>query len=134
MKLETLRPNPVWDADSYADTVAVWAALAPDITVKVWGGDWCKDCRKQLPDFGAGLEAAGIDPETVEQYPVEKREDGSKKGPLVEEYGIAYIPTVVVERDGEELARYVEEEAVPGFVYLADLLAEHVEEPAESTD
>jgi len=121
MELETMRPNPVWDADAYADAVEVFESVAEDVVVKVWGGDWCPDCRSQLPDFGAALEAAGV--ENVEHYPVEKREDGSKAGPRVDEYGVELIPTVVVERDGEELARFVEKEDVPIAVYLADRLA-----------
>jgi thiol-disulfide isomerase/thioredoxin len=123
MELETMRPNPVWDADSYDDAVATFEARADDIVVKVWGGDWCKDCRSQLPDFGAALEAAGV--ENVEHYPVEKEDDGSKTGPEVEEYGIELIPTVVVEdvETGEELARFVEDEDVPIAVYLAEQLA-----------
>ena len=122
MELETMRPNPVWDADSYEDAVATFEALADDIVVKVWGGDWCKDCRSQLPDFGAALDAAGV--ENVEHYPVEKEDDGSKTGPQVEAYGIELIPTVVVEdaETGEELARFVEEEDLPIAVYLAEQL------------
>jgi thioredoxin 1 len=117
-----MRPNPVWDADSYEDAVDTFEALADDIVVKVWGGDWCKDCRSQLPDFGAALDAAGVD--NVEHYPVEKEDDGSKTGPNVEEYGIELIPTVVVEDadTGEELARFVEEEDAPIAVYLAEQL------------
>ncbi|WP_336135784.1 TlpA family protein disulfide reductase [Natronomonas amylolytica] len=122
MELETMRPNPVWDADSYEDAVDTFEALADDIVVKVWGGDWCKDCRSQLPDFGAALDAAGV--ENVEHYPVEKADDGSKTGPNVEEYGIELIPTVIVEDadTGEELARFVEEENAPIAVYLAEQL------------
>jgi len=127
MELETMRPNPVWDAESYGDAVDVFAAVADDVVVKVWGGDWCKDCRSQLPDFGAALEAAGV--ELVEHYPVEKAEDGSKIGPKVEEYGIELIPTVVVEDagGGAELARFVEDEAVPIAVYLAEQLEAEAE-------
>ncbi|MFB6207422.1 MAG: TlpA family protein disulfide reductase [Haloglomus sp.] len=142
-RLETMRPNPAWDEASYADAVETLAELPADVVIKVWGGDWCKDCRKQLPDFGAALEAAGITGDRVEHYPVEKEEDGSKVGPLVEEYGIERIPTVVVERvppratesasgeqsdararDSEELARFVEEEPVPIVVSLAEQLSE----------
>ncbi|WP_254841263.1 TlpA family protein disulfide reductase [Natronomonas marina] len=127
MELETMRPNPVFDAESYDDAVAVFESLADDIVVKVWGGDWCKDCRSQLPDFGAALDAAGVD--AVEHYPVEKADDGSKVGPKVDEYGIELIPTVVVEdaATGEELARFVEEEDVPIAVYLAERLASRAE-------
>lgn len=124
MELETMRPNPVWDAESYADAVAVLEAVADDVVVKVWGGDWCPDCRNQLPDFGAALEAAGVD--AVEHYPVEKQDDGSKVGPKVEAYGIELIPTVILEEreSGEELARYVENEDLPIAVYLAERLQE----------
>ncbi|MES3516400.1 MAG: thioredoxin family protein [Natronomonas sp.] len=125
MELETMRPNPVWDADSYEDALEVFESLADTITVKVFGGDWCKDCRAQLPDFGAALEAAGV--EDVEHYPVEKNEDGSKVGPGVEEHGIELIPTVIVEdtTTGEELARFVEEADRPIAVYLAERLEAH---------
>ena len=124
MELETMRPNPVWDAESYDDAVAVFESLADEMVVKVWGCDWCKDCRSQLPDFGAALEAAGV--ETVEHYPVEKADDGSKVGPKVDEYGIELIPTVVVEDEatGEELARFVEEEELPVVVHLAERLSD----------
>lgn len=122
MELETMRPNPAWDSASYEDAVGTFERLADDLDVRVWGGDWCKDCRAQLPDFGAALEAAGISDEHVHHYPVEKREDGSKAGELVEEYGIELIPTVVIERDGEEVARFVEEESAPIVVHLAEKL------------
>jgi thiol-disulfide isomerase/thioredoxin len=120
-RLETMRPNPAWDADSYPEVVD---ALSRDgLEFKVWGGDWCKDCRAQLPDFGAALDAAGVPDDRVEHYPVEKEADGSKVGPRVEEYGIDRIPTAVVEHDGEEVARFVEEADVPIAVYLAERLA-----------
>jgi thioredoxin 1 len=116
--LETMEPNPTWDAASYEGVVDVLGR--DDLSYKVWGGDWCKDCRAQLPDFGAALDAAEVPAERVEHYPVKKVDDGSKVGPGVEEYGIEYIPTVVVERDGEEVARFVEQESFPIPVYLAD--------------
>ena len=127
MELETMRPNPVFDENVYEDEVEVFEALAGDVVVKVWGGDWCKDCRSQLPDFGAALDAAGV--ENVEHYPVEKEDDGSKTGPQVEEYDIELIPTVVVEdaQTGEELARFVEEEDRPIAVYLAERLEQYAE-------
>ncbi|MFB6217931.1 MAG: TlpA family protein disulfide reductase, partial [Halobacteriaceae archaeon] len=117
--LETMEPTPTFDETAFADTVAAFEAIADDIVVRVWGGDWCKDCRAVLPDFAAALDAAGVSDDRVLTYPTEKRDDGSKAGPLVEEYGIEYIPTIVVERGspgdaaGEELARFVESEPAP---------------------
>ncbi len=110
----------MWVADAYGDTVEVLSEYGEEVTFKVWGGDWCKDCRAQLPDFGAALEAAEVPDENVLHHEL----DQDKQGPGVEEYGIEYIPTVVVERDGEEIARFVEEESVPIAIYLADRLEE----------
>lgn len=127
MELETMRPNPAWDPSAYQDTVDALGAL-PDSTVfRVWGGDWCKDCRSQLPDFGAALDAAGVPADRVVHCPVEKADDGSKVGPLVDEYGVDRIPTVVVEIDGEEVTRFVEEGDRPVAVSLADELSSRVD-------
>ncbi|MFB6251207.1 MAG: thioredoxin family protein [Halobellus sp.] len=115
--LDTMQPNPAWSADAREDTVE---ALTEDgLVFRVWGGDWCDDCRGQLPDFGAALAAADVPEARVHHYPVEKEDDGSKTGPLVGEYEIELIPTVVVERDDEEIARYVEDEQRPIAAYLA---------------
>ena len=120
--LETMRPNPAWSADAHEDTVET---LSEDgLVFRVWGGDCCGDCRGQLPDFGAALDAAGVPEDRVHHYPVDKNADGSKAGPKVEAYGIELIPTVVAERDGEEVGRYVEDERAPIAVYLAEMLAE----------
>ncbi|PSP29078.1 thioredoxin [Halobacteriales archaeon QH_2_65_14] len=120
MALDTMEPNPVWVEDAYADTVAVLEHYGDDLTFRVWGGDWCKDCRAKLPDLGAAIDAAGIPSENVVHHEL----DQDKQGPGVEEYGVEYIPTVVVERDGEELFRFVESESVPIAVYLARRLEE----------
>ncbi len=117
-RLDSMEPNPVWNADANADVVD--ALGTEGLTFKVWGGDWCGDCRGQLPDFAAALDAAGVPEDRIEHYPV----DEDKRGEGVEEYDVEYIPTVVVERDGEEVARFVEEEPVSTARYLADELRE----------
>lgn len=119
MPLETMEPNPVWVADAYADTVDVLANYSDEVGFKVWCGDWCKDCRAMLPDFSAALDAAGIPADNVEQFAV----DEDKQGPGVDAYDIERIPTVVVEHNGREIARFVEDESVPIAVFLADEIA-----------
>ena len=119
MPLETMEPNPVWTADAYADTVDT-IAEHDELVYRVWGGDWCKDCRAQLPDLGAALAEAGVPEANVVHHEL----DEDKQGPGVEEYDIEYIPTVVVEHRGEEVARFVEEEPVPVAVYLAQRIEE----------
>jgi thiol-disulfide isomerase/thioredoxin len=116
MPLETLEPNPAWVEDAYADTVETLADHRDEVTYKIWCGDWCPDCRSTLPDFGAALEAAEIPDERIEEHVL----DEDKNGPGVEEYDVEFIPTVVVERDGEEITRFVEDEGMPIAVYLAE--------------
>lgn len=115
-------PNPVWNADAHDDTVAVLAEYGQEVTFDVWGGDWCGDCRAQLPDFAAALAAADVPAENIHRHSV----DQQKRGEGVEAYGIEFIPTVVVERDGNELARFVESEPVSIAAYLAEQLEAHL--------
>ncbi|KOX97194.1 thioredoxin family protein [Halorubrum sp. ASP1] len=122
MTLETLAPADL-DADAFDESV-LEALGADDYVFKVWGGDWCGDCRRQLPEFGAALAAAGVPDDRIREFPVTKGPDG-KEGELVEEYGIELIPTVVVESpEGEELARFVEEAEVSIAEFLAERLAD----------
>jgi thiol-disulfide isomerase/thioredoxin len=123
MTLETLAPATDLDADAFDD--AVLAALAADDYVfKVWGGDWCGDCQRQLPEFGAALAAAGVPDDRIEAFPVVKGPNG-KEGELVDAYDVDLIPTVVVESpDGDELARFVEDADVSVAEFLARELAD----------
>ncbi|MDG5818994.1 thioredoxin family protein [Natronococcus sp. A-GB7] len=123
MSLETMRPNPTWDAASYEDAVDTLAAHRDELTYRIWGGDWCKDCRALLPDFGAALEAAEIPDERIEEIGL----DENKEGPKVDAYDVEYIPTIVVEDDdGEEITRFVEEERVPPAVWIAGQLEQEL--------
>ncbi|ELY49749.1 MULTISPECIES: TlpA family protein disulfide reductase [Natronorubrum] len=119
MSLETMQPNPTWDAASYEAAVDTLTAHNDELVYKVWGGDWCKDCRKLLPDLGAALQAAGVPDDRIEEIAL----DQDKQGPGVEEYDIEYIPTVVVETDdSEEVVRFVESEDLPPAIWLAEQL------------
>lgn len=124
MTLETMEPNPTWDPVAHEATLEPFEERADELTIHVWGADWCGDCRAVLPDFAAALEAAEIPEESIHEYEVEKLDDGSKEGPKVEEYGIEYIPTIVIERNGEEVARFVEKEPIPVAEFLAEQLNE----------
>lgn len=119
MGLETMTPDPGEDPAGREATIEAFSRLDSTVTIKVWGDDGCVDCQEQLPGFAAVLDAAGIDPATVEQYPVERLPEGRKRGPKVEEYGVDRIPTIVIEQDGTEVARFVEEADAPAADYLA---------------
>ena len=125
MELETMTPADGWEP-THGSEDAITALAAADYTFHVWGGDWCIDCQEQLPAFGAALEYAGVDDEQITHYPVDKKDDGSKTGPGVSDYGIEYIPTVVVERDGDEVARFVESGPASIAVTLGRTLNERI--------
>lgn len=119
-ELETLRPAPDFDPEAHADAVA--ALGADGLQFHVWTADWCPDCRGQVPAFAAALAAAGAD-DAVTVYPVERGDDG-KVGPGMAEYDVDLIPTVVVCRDGTELARFEETGPGPIAAVLARALSD----------
>ena len=120
MTFNALEPTPTWDEEANESTVEAFENLAADegVTISIWCRDNCPDCRRELPELAAALDASGFPDEQLRQFPV----DDEKDGKLVEEYGVEYIPTIVVERDDEELARFVEQEALPAPHYLAEEL------------
>ena len=122
--METTQPNPDWDPDEHAEAVDALREAGDDVTIHVWGADWCGDCEAELPDFFAALDAAGIDDENVHVHPVERDEQGEKVGELVDEYGVTLIATIVVEEDGEEIARFEESASVPAAEAIAGQLRE----------
>ena len=120
-----MTPDPDWAPDAHPDALARLAAVADGLTVRIWCGDWCGDCHRLLPPFAAALESIDVPPEAIEVYPVEKRADGTKVGDRVEAFAVDRTPTVVLMRDGEEIARF-EEGRTPGPIVaaLGDQLAE----------
>lgn len=123
MTLETMEPTPTWDPDAHETVVDRFSALGNRMTVRIWGADWCPDCRNQLPDFAAALEAAGVPDDRIETYPVDRDKDGE----LVEEYDVEFIPTIVIEIDGGVVARFVESGERSAAEELADQLTAAVE-------
>ena len=118
MTFSALEPTPTWDEEANESTVEAFEKLAADedATISIWCRDNCPDCRRELPELAAALDAADFSDDRLRQFPV----DDEKEGELVEEYEVEFIPTIVVERDGEELARFVEQEALPAPHYLAE--------------
>lgn len=80
MTLQVTEPDPTWDAEAHAETVAALSALDdPAVTVHVWGADWCGDCRRELPALFAAFEAAGVR-DRVAVHPVDGDKDGDLTG------------------------------------------------------
>ena len=117
MSLETMSPTPGGNT-AREEVIETFAAQADDLTIRVWGGDWCGDCQDLLPAFAAALDSAGVPADSIKEYALNRE----KEGKLVDAYDIEYIPTIVVERDGHEVARFVESELEPPAVFLAERL------------
>lgn len=120
MRLRTMQPDPAWDATAHAETVAAFDAVADQVTVHIWGGDWCGDCRRELPKLAAALRAAEIPVDRIHQHPVDEDKDGN----LVATYNVGRIPTIVIEIDGETVARFEERAERPAPEALAKALEE----------
>lgn len=120
MSLSTFEPDPAWDPTAHAETVAVFESLPSSTTIRVWGGDWCGDCRRELPALAAALAAAEFPDEQVMVYPVTE----DKTGEATEEYGVTVVPTVVVEIDGVAVARFEEQHRLPAPQALADAVSD----------
>jgi len=120
--METTEPTPTWDAEAHSEVVDAIEAAVGEVTYRVWGADWCGDCRAALPDFFAALDAAGVPDDEIAVHEV----DRDKQGEGVDAYDVTLIPTIVVERDGEdgttEIARFEESENRPAAQYVADRL------------
>jgi thiol-disulfide isomerase/thioredoxin len=116
--METTEPSQTWDAAAHSEVVDAIEAGVGEVSYRVWGADWCGDCRSALPDFFAALEAAGVSDGRLEVYEV----DRDKDGPKVEEYDVTLIPTIVVEHGDEEIARFEESEDRPAAEYVAERL------------
>ena len=120
--LETMQPEPDWDASAHGRVVETFADES--LRFRIWGADWCPDCRERLPVLAAALAAAEVGDDRIEISPVERTDDG-KRGPGMAEYGVDRIPTVIVKRDGEEIARFVEESVLPVPEYLCRQIHGH---------
>lgn len=125
MPLETMTPDPEWDPAAHEAALETVRDVADRLSVSIWCGDWCGDCRRLLPPFAAAIDAIDLPESVVHVFAVEKRSDGSKVGEQVDEYGIERTPTVILEIEGTEVARFEEGRSeAPILETLADQLGD----------
>jgi hypothetical protein len=87
--------------------------------VTVFLGTWCSDSRREVARLWRALDqVGGLVPFEVEYVAVDRAK--SAPADLVAGQDLRYVPTFVVEREGEEVGRVVE--SAPGGIE-SDLLA-----------
>jgi len=112
--------------DDYTPNAATLQALRrTDVTgfkFTIFFGSWCGDSRREVPRILKVLDALKLPEGSVEMVALDRTDEALKQSPGGEERGreIYRVPTVIVERDGVEVSRFVEH---PTLSVERDLLA-----------
>lgn len=87
----------------------------------VFFGAWCGDSKRDLPRFLKIADGAGFPPAKITLYSL----DRTKTSPdgLTARYGIEFVPTFVVLKDGTEVGRITESPKVSVEADLLTILA-----------
>jgi tetratricopeptide (TPR) repeat protein len=110
-------PFSEWSREGYNDYTpnpAILEALRKTDTTglefTVFFGTWCGDSRREVPRLLKLFDAMGLPDGSVELVALDRTDDALKQSPDGEERGreIYRVPTLIVERDGEEISRLVE--------------------------
>lgn len=80
--------------------------LLAGVTFKVFLGSWCEDSQREVPALFKILDQAGYSTEAVELIAVDH--DKIIPQQYMEDYGVEYIPSIIIMKDNSELKRIVE--------------------------
>lgn len=112
--------------EDYTPDAATAEALAAvdwdGVHIEVFFGTWCGDSRREVPRLAKLLDTLAVPASARRLIAVDNAEELHKRSPQGEEVGRAIfrVPTLIVSRHGEELARLVE---FPALSLERDLLA-----------
>jgi thioredoxin 1 len=82
------------------------------ITVKKFSASWCGPCRTLKPIFEEVRNGYGSNIVKFEEYDVDEASDVASK------YNIRSVPTVIVERNGQEVGRFAGVQSKIAYVNL----------------
>ena len=82
------------------------------ITVKKFSASWCGPCRTLKPIFEEVKSGYGSSIVKFEEYDVDEASDVASK------YNIRSVPTVIVEKNGQEVGRFAGVQSKIAYVNL----------------
>jgi thioredoxin 1 len=82
------------------------------ITVKKFSASWCGPCRTLKPIFEEVRNGYGSGIVKFEEYDVDESSDVASK------YNIRSVPTVIVEKNGQEVGRFAGVQSKIAYVNL----------------
>ncbi len=101
-----------WFSEGYnnysanSSAIDMLLTLPKNTTFLVFGGVWCEDTRKLVPQFCKVMDLAGIKRNRIQLYLLDKNK--TSPAGLESQYSIHCIPTFIIMRDGKEIGRIVE--------------------------
>ena len=82
------------------------------ITVKKFSASWCGPCRTLKPIFEDVRNGYGSNIVKFEEYDVDESSDVASK------YNIRSVPTVIIEKNGQEVGRFAGVQSKIAYVNL----------------
>jgi thiol-disulfide isomerase/thioredoxin len=89
-----------------------------DVSFKVFLGTWCKDSRREFPRFLRILDELSYDISRIEYVGLDREK--TCPGKLEKGFGIEFVPTIIISKNGNEIGRIIE---FPIISLEQDLLA-----------
>lgn len=110
-QIEAALPN--WaqaeaDANPDAPSSQALASVPPGADVTIFLGTWCGDSRREVPRLWKAIQLAGGNVPFEIHYVGVDREKKEPVAPVTNN-DIRYVPTFIVQREGREVGRVVEE-------------------------
>jgi tetratricopeptide (TPR) repeat protein len=110
-------PFSEWSREGFAGYTpnpAILQALdktdTSELEFTVFFGTWCGDSRREVPRMLKLFDAMGISEDNIALVALDRTDEALKQSPDGEERGreIYRVPTLIIERNDEEIARLVE--------------------------
>lgn len=110
-----LESHPGWErlrGQGYNPDPAAIAAIreqAADLQVMIFVGTWCPDSKRHVPRFLKLMDLAGIPETQITIHGLDRAKEGSDE--QARRWQVAFVPTFIFLRHGQELGRIVEKPA-----------------------